>query len=84
MKEIADKLEAGTSIEDLIFQLAIEHKRVIFNGNGYSEEWVAEAARRGLPSFSSCVDVYKTIVSQKSVDLFESHGIFKSSELKAR
>ena len=62
-KEACDILEAADDFElalhDLIKKYATEHQRIIFNGNGYSDEWVEEAERRGLPNIRSMVDVYK-------------------------
>lgn len=61
-----------------------KHQRIIFNGNGYSEEWVKEAARRGLPNLKSMVDATSTLTTEKSIRLFEKFGIFTKAELESR
>ena len=60
------------------------HQRIIFNGDGYSEEWVKEAARRGLPNISSMVEAVETLTTDKAVKLFERFGIFTKAELESR
>ena len=62
----------------------IDHSRIIFNGNGYSDEWVAEAARRGLPNLRSMVEAIPALTAEKSVALFEKFGIFTRAELESR
>lgn len=61
-----------------------EHQRIIFNGNGYSDEWVEEAAKRGLPNLKSMVDATEALVSEKSVALFSKYGIMDKVELESR
>lgn len=61
-----------------------KHKRVVFNGNNYAKEWVAEAAKRGLPNISSTVEAFKSIVAEKNVALYEKHKVFTRTELEAR
>ena len=61
-----------------------EHKRIIFNGNNYSREWAEEAHRRGLPDMGSCVDSIGGLVLDKTVALFEKHGILSRKELESR
>ena len=61
-----------------------QHRRIIFNGNSYSEEWVQEAARRGLPNLPSLVDAVPALTTQKAVDLFTRFGIYTKEELEAR
>lgn len=60
------------------------HQRIIFNGDGYSREWVAEAARRGLPNIKSTVEAACTLTTEKAVRLFEKFGIFTKVELESR
>ena len=57
-------------------ELLTQHQRVIFNGNGYSEEWVAEAERRGLPNLHSMVDAIPTLTTDKAVKMFEKFGVY--------
>ena len=61
-----------------------KHQRIIFNGDGYSDEWVAEAERRGLPNIKSMVEAASTLTTEKSVRLFEKFGIFTKVELESR
>ncbi len=86
--EAADILENSDNFDlachDLIKEYMTKHQRIIFNGNGYSEEWVKEAERRGLPNISSMVEAVETLVTDKSVKLFENSGIFTKVELESR
>ena len=61
-----------------------KHQRIVFNGNGYSDEWVAEAERRGLPNIKSMVEAASTLTTEKAVKLFEKFGIFTKVELESR
>ena len=87
-KEAADILEAcddfPTAVLDLIKKLRSEHRRIIFNGNGYTEEWVKEAERRGLPNLKCMVDSIPSLVTEKAVKLFGDFGVYTRSELYAR
>ena len=86
--EAADILEKADDFElavhDLIKEYMGKHQRIIFNGNGYSDEWVAEAERRGLPNIKSMVEAASTLTTEKSVRLFEKFGIFTKVELESR
>ncbi len=86
--EIADELETAENfdlaVHDLIKKIVTEHQRIIFNGNGYSEEWVEEAKRRGLPNMPSMVAAVPSLVTDKSIKLFTKHGVFTKTELKSR
>ncbi len=86
--EAADRLEGAEDFElavhDLIKEYLTEHQRIIFNGNGYSEEWVREAERRGLPNIRSTIEAAATLTSDRTVALFEKFGIFTRSELESR
>jgi glutamine synthetase len=86
--EAADVLEKAEdfdiAVHDLIKEYLTEHQRIIFNGNGYSEEWVAEAERRGLPNIKSMIEAVETLTTDKSVKLFEKFGIFTKAELESR
>ena len=72
------------AVHDLIKKYATEHQRIVFNGNGYSEEWVEEAARRGLPNMTSMVDAIPALNTEKAVKLFEKFGVFTRAELDSR
>ncbi len=86
--EAADELEKAedfdVAVHDLIKKYLTEHQRIIFNGNGYSDEWVAEAERRGLPNIKSMVEATETLTTDKAVKLFEKFGIFTRAELESR
>ena len=86
--EAADILEKSDDfdkdVHELIKKYMTEHKRIVFNGNGYSDEWVAEAERRGLPNIKSMVDAASALTTDKSVALFEKFGIFTKAELESR
>lgn len=86
--EACDVLENAEDFDEalhtLIKKQAIEHQRVIFNGDGYSDEWVAEAERRGLPNIRSMVDAIPAIVTEKAVNLYERFGVFTRAELESR
>ena len=72
------------AVHDLIKEYATLHQRIVFNGNGYSEEWVKEAERRGLPNIQSMVDAIPALVTEKTVQMFEKFGVFTEAELKSR
>lgn len=72
------------TVHDLIKKYATEHYRVVFNGNGYSDEWVEEAKRRGLPNLKSMVESIPALTSEKTIALFEKFGVFTKTELMSR
>ena len=76
--------EMCDAVHKLLKKTIVEHKRVIFNGNGYTDEWVQEAERRGLYNYRSTPDVLPAFVEKKNVDLFVSHHIFTESEINSR
>lgn len=86
--EACDILEAADdfdeAVHDLIKKYAADHQRIIFNGNGYSEEWVEEAKRRGLPNIKSMVESLPALASDQSVELFEKFHVFTKAELESR
>jgi len=86
--EAADILENASDFElavhDLIKENLTEHQRIIFNGNGYSDEWVAEARKRGLPNIKSMIEAASALTTPKAVALFEKFHIFTETELKSR
>ena len=87
-KEAADILEAAEdfdeAVHDMIKQLFTNHRRIIFNGNGYSNEWVEEAEKRGLSNLPSMIDAIPALVSESSIKLFESFEVFTRKELESR
>ena len=80
--EKADNFDEA--VHDLIKKYASEHHRIVFNGNGYSEEWVEEAERRGLPNIRSMVDAIPALITDKAVDVFGKFGVFTKAELESR
>ena len=88
LKEFADELEAATdksaAITDIIRRTVKEHKRVIFSGNNYSEEWREEAKKRGLTELKTTVDALPKYLDEKNVALFKRHGVLSESEIRSR
>ena len=84
----ADELEKAKSLKSaakrLIARNMREHRRVIFNGDGYSAAWIEEAERRGLPNLRSMIDTAPVLTRDENVALFEKHGVFRRSELVSR
>ena len=72
------------AVHDLIKKYATEHQKIVFNGNGYSDEWVVEAERRGLPNIKSMVDAIPQYVATENVKVFEKFGVFTKAELESR
>lgn len=88
LRQFADELENAEdfrgSLHSLIVRTIREHKRIIFNGNNYSPEWIAEAAKRGLMSLPSTVDALPCYTAEKNIRLFETHHVLSGSELRSR
>ena len=86
--EAADRLEAAadfdTAVHNLIKEYMTKHQRIVFNGNGYAEEWVEEAKKRGLPNIKSMIEAAASLTTEKAVALFERFGIFTKVELESR
>ena len=88
LERFADELEGSKDFQAdlaaLIRRVLTEHQRIIFNGNGYTEDWIAEAGRRGLCNFPSTAEALPAYIAQKNVDLFVKHGIYTPDEVQAR
>ncbi len=88
LTEFAETLEKAEDFEaalnELIADTIRKHKRIIFNGNNYSEEWTKEAERRGLLNLKSTVDALPYFVHPKNIELFKKHGVFSESEIFSR
>ena len=86
--EACDVLEKAedfdVAVHNLIKEYLTEHQRIIFNGNGYSDEWVAEAEKRGLPNIKSMVEAIPALTTDKAVDLFGKFHVFTKAELESR
>ena len=88
LRQFADELEGAKDLKaavlSLVKRVVSEHKRIIFNGDGYSEEWVKEAESRGLLNLRTTVDALPRYLDQKNVALFTSHKIYTEAEMEAR
>ena len=88
LRQFADELEAAddfrTALHDLIVRNIKEHKRIIFNGNNYSDEWRKEAAERGLTFLDSTVDALPCYTAEKNISVFEIHEVLSEAELRSR
>jgi len=88
LRQFADNLEKPENftvyLAELIKKTFSEHKRIIFNGNNYSEEWVAEAKKRGLSNLKTTVDALPEFISKKSIELFIKHHVFSETEMHSR
>ena len=88
LDQFADELEKADNfqdaLDDLIKRTIAENQNIIFNGNGYSEEWVAEAKERGLHNLKSTPDAVPHLVDEKNIKLFVNHGVYTETELYSR
>ena len=88
LRQYADILEAAddfeTALHDLIKKVISEHKRIIFNGNGYDDAWIAEAERRGLLNLKATPDCVPYYLAPKNVELFKIHKVYTEAEVHAR
>mgnify|MGYP003308275645 CR=1 FL=1 len=86
--DFANQLEKSddfqSTLQDLLRTTFRDHQRIIFNGNGYGEEWLAEAKERGLRIFPNAVDALPSYIDPKNIALFSRHGILTGSEMRAR
>ncbi len=88
LSQFADALEQSadfnSTLHDLIRSTIKKHRRIIFNGNGYDEKWVAEAEKRGLLNLRTTPDCLPYFIKEKNVDLFTRHKVFSETEIRAR
>lgn len=88
LSDIADRLEKAkdfnTEVQLILKEIVSNHKRIIFNGNNYCDDWVKEAEKRGLPNIKSTVDATKAMVKEKNINVFEKHGVLNKTELHSR
>ncbi|ODA40769.1 glutamine synthetase III [Desulfosporosinus sp. BG] len=88
LSQFADRLEQAPdfdkALQELLKETATNHKRILFDGNGYSQEWVEEAAKRGLPNINSTVDATLVLTREATVDLYEKHKVLNRTEVESR
>ena len=88
LKDYADVLEKSTNLNASVLELVkksyTEHKRIVFNGNNYSDEWVKEAEKRGLLNLKTTVDALPYYLEKKNIDLFVRHGVLTETEIRSR
>lgn len=88
LKQFADTLEAAEDFEEALHELIkktiTEHKRIIFNGNGYDDAWISEAEKRGLLNLRTTPDCLPYSISDKNIKLFTSHNVYSETEMRAR
>ncbi|MDD4924825.1 MAG: glutamine synthetase III [Dehalococcoidales bacterium] len=88
LSQMADRLEKATDfkkeLQVMLKEIANNHKRIVFNGNNYSQDWVEEAAKRGLPNISSSVEAFPELISEAAEKVFAKHNIFNKTELHSR
>lgn len=88
LSQIADRLEnakdLNAEVQATLTEIIKNHKRVVFNGNGYSDEWVAEAEKRGLPNIKTTVESIKAIISEKNLAVMEKHAVLSRVEMESR
>ena len=80
--EKADDLDK--TVDEIIYETLKEHQKVIFNGNGYSDEWIAEAEKRGLPNVKTMVDATASLLYPKTIEMFERQHVYTKTELESR
>ena len=83
-EKLADAPDLEAAVYDLVKETYLAHKRIVFNGNGYTDEWVAEAAKRGLLNLKSTPEALPYLGSEKNIALFAKHHIFTEAEVKSR
>lgn len=88
LEQIADRLEKASDfngeLQSLLSEIVKKHRRVVFNGNGYSEEWKAEAEKRGLPNISTTVGAIQCLLAEKNLQLMEKHKVLSRVEMHSR
>ncbi len=86
--EMADELEKAKDFDKAVVKLikktVTEHKRIVFNGNGYSDEWIKEAEKRGLPNVKSMVEAVPYLTTKDSIEMFEKQAVLTKTELESR
>ena len=88
LQSMADRMEKADdldkTVDEIIYETLKEHQTVIFNGNGYSDEWIAEAEKRGLPNVKTMVDATASLLYPKTIEIFERQHVYTKTELESR
>jgi len=88
LDEVATRLEKASNVDAeikaILKEYVTKHKRVVFNGNGYSDEWVVEAEKRGLPNIKTTVEATKALIAPKNIAVMEKHGVLSKVEMESR
>ena len=84
LSDIADELDAGKDVMSIVIDILKKHDRVLFDGNGYSDEWVIEAEKRGLPNLKSTVEAIPELLNEKNVKAYESMNVLSRVEIESR
>jgi glutamine synthetase len=88
LSRIASRLEKAKDIDAeaqiIVTEIVKKHKRIIFNGNNYSDDWVKEAEKRGLPNIRSTVAAIPALISDKAIKVYEKHGVLSKAEMHSR
>lgn len=88
LQKMADTLEGASdfdkAVDEIIYETLKEHQKVIFNGDGYSEDWIAEAERRGLPNVKTMVDATASLLYPQTIEMFERQHVYTKTELESR
>lgn len=88
LQSMADRMEKADdldkTVDEIIYETLKEHQKVIFNGNGYSDEWIAEAEKRGLPNVKTMVDATASLLYPKTIKMFERQHVYTKTELESR
>jgi glutamine synthetase len=88
LSQIADRLEKASDVDaevqEILTEIVTKHKRIIFNGNGYSDEWVVEAEKRGLPNIKTTVEAIKALINEKNLAVMEKHSVLSRVEMQSR
>lgn len=88
LQSMADRMEKADdldkTVDEIIYETLKEHQKIIFNGNGYSDEWIAEAEKRGLPNVKTMVDATASLLYPKTIEIFERQHVYTKTELESR
>ena len=88
LEKMADKLETASdfdsAVDDVIYETLKSHQKVIFNGDGYSDDWITEAEKRGLPNVKTMVDATASLLEPKTIEMFERQHVYTRAELESR